>query len=135
MNSAKIPLAAAALVARFTGAGFLFAASRIGGRCPCGGYGVSAGSGALAAAVVRRCAVRVKRVGGSGFSPAAESAVRCFRASALVCPRPRCDGMLFFSKKLNLGIDFCAKIVYTVHGKQNGDGFPPLSLTPIVSLD
>lgn len=40
-----------------------------------------------------------------------------------------------FSKKLNLGIDFCAKIVYTVHGKQNGDGFPPLSLTPIVSLD
>jgi len=135
MNSAKILLAAAALVARFTGAGFLFAASRIGGRCPCGGYGVSAGSGALAAAVVRRCAVRPKKVGESGFSPAAESAVRCFRASALVCSRPRCDGMLFFSKKLNLGIDFCAKIVYTVDGKQNGDGFPPLSLTPIVSLD
>lgn len=89
MNSAKIPLAAAALVARFTGAGFLFAMSRIGGRCLCGGYGVSAGSGALAAAVVWRCAVRVKRAGGSGFSPAAVRAVRCFRALALVCSRPR----------------------------------------------
>ena len=89
MNSAKIPLAAAALVTRLTEAGFLFAASRIGGRCPCGGYGVSVGSGALAAAVVRRCAVRPKRVGGSGFSPAAVRAVRSFRASALVCQRPR----------------------------------------------
>jgi len=89
MNSAKIPLAAAALVARFTGAGFLFAMSRIGGRCPCGGYGVSVGSGALAAAVVWRCAVRVKRAGGSGFSQAAVRAVRCFCALALVCSRPR----------------------------------------------
>lgn len=89
MNSAKIPLAAAAFEGRLTEAGFLFAASRIGGRCSCGGYGVSVGSGVLAAAAVRRCAVRVKRAGGSGFSPAAVRAVRCFCALALVCSRPR----------------------------------------------
>lgn len=59
MNSAKIPLAAAALVARFTGAGFLFAASRIGGRCPVRGlwrFGGERGFGGRSRSAVRRSA-------------------------------------------------------------------------------
>lgn len=109
MNSAKIPLAAAALVARFTGAGFLFAASRIGGRCPVRGlwrFGGERGFGCRSRSAVCRLAEKGwrKRVfaGGGKRRPLLSRIGAGVSAAAM-------RRKLFFFKKLNLELTFAQR--------------------------